>query len=48
MKIWKVLIQYKGNITEILVEAFYYSTAKYIAEERYPGCKVCSIIEQRI
>lgn len=48
MKAWKVLIQYEDKLIEFVIEAFYYSTAKYTAEEQYPGCKVCSITEQRV
>ena len=47
MKNWKILIQHEGKVIEVFVDAFYYSTAKYSAEEQYPGCKVCSIIENR-
>ena len=48
MKNWKVLIQYEGRTIEIFVEAYYYSTAKYTAEAQYPGCRVCSITEERL
>jgi hypothetical protein len=48
MKSWRVLIQHQGKILEIIVEALYYSSARYTAEEQYPGCRVYSITEARI
>ena len=43
MKGWKVLMEYQGKITQVVVEAKYYSEASNKTEIEYPECKVYSI-----
>jgi hypothetical protein len=47
MKRWKIIIEYKGNTMEIIVDAKFYSDAYLEAERKFPGCIIKSILEIR-
>jgi hypothetical protein len=47
MKNWKVIIEHKGRVVEIKIEARYYSDAYLEASKKYPGCVVKSISQIR-
>jgi hypothetical protein len=47
MKNWKITIEYKGKVMEIMVEAKLFSDAYVAAELKYPGCVVKSVSEIR-
>jgi hypothetical protein len=47
MRNWKVTIEYKNRIMEVIIQANAYPEAYIAAELKYPGCVVKGVSEIR-